>query len=178
MTDVRATDFEDEEGNPLYLMTPCEARSFHRPGNVLVAGKPGSAGSSGLLVRSDVEQRPPVGAVSARIVHPVACGGRARSSTQCQTRTKPGVGCRRRWRARARRCRRMAAQFPVGSVSDPSGGVLRMPKFNMSPDEATQLVNYFAAVDRVDYPIIRSVGAEPNRPARMPSTPGRLGDLR
>jgi len=30
--------------------------------------------------------------------------------------------------------------------------VLRMPKFNMSSEEATKLVNYFAAVDNVDYP--------------------------
>ena len=29
---------------------------------------------------------------------------------------------------------------------------LRMPRFNMSPDEATALVNYFAAVDRAEYP--------------------------
>ena len=29
---------------------------------------------------------------------------------------------------------------------------LRMPKFNLSPDEATTLVNYFAAGDNVDYP--------------------------
>ncbi|MEX2026956.1 MAG: hypothetical protein WEH44_06635, partial [Pirellulaceae bacterium] len=29
---------------------------------------------------------------------------------------------------------------------------LRMPKFNMSPAEATALVNYFAAVDNADYP--------------------------
>ena len=29
---------------------------------------------------------------------------------------------------------------------------LRMPKFNMSPDEASKLVNYFAAKDDVDYP--------------------------
>lgn len=27
-----------------------------------------------------------------------------------------------------------------------------MPRFNMSPDEATALVNYFAAVDRAEYP--------------------------
>lgn len=30
--------------------------------------------------------------------------------------------------------------------------VLRMPKFNMSSDEATALVNYFAAMDNADYP--------------------------
>jgi cytochrome c551/c552 len=30
--------------------------------------------------------------------------------------------------------------------------VLRMPKFNMSPDEAGKLVNYFAAIDGADYP--------------------------
>jgi hypothetical protein len=30
--------------------------------------------------------------------------------------------------------------------------VLRMPKFNMSSDEASALVNYFAAVDGADYP--------------------------
>jgi hypothetical protein len=29
---------------------------------------------------------------------------------------------------------------------------LRMPKFNMSPDEATKLVNYFAAQDNADFP--------------------------
>ncbi|MEO8496425.1 MAG: hypothetical protein ABI614_15260, partial [Planctomycetota bacterium] len=30
--------------------------------------------------------------------------------------------------------------------------VLRMPRFNMSPDEATKLVNYFAAIENVEYP--------------------------
>src|SRR5262249_53018377 len=30
--------------------------------------------------------------------------------------------------------------------------VLRMPKFNMSPAEASKLANYFAAVDGADYP--------------------------
>lgn len=30
--------------------------------------------------------------------------------------------------------------------------VLRMPRFNMSPEEATKLVNYFAAIDNADYP--------------------------
>ena len=30
--------------------------------------------------------------------------------------------------------------------------VLRMPKFNMSPEEATKLVNYFAATDNVNFP--------------------------
>lgn len=30
--------------------------------------------------------------------------------------------------------------------------VLRMPKFNMSPAEATKLVSYFAAIDNADYP--------------------------
>jgi hypothetical protein len=29
---------------------------------------------------------------------------------------------------------------------------LRMPKFNMSPDDATKIVNYFAAKDNVDFP--------------------------
>jgi hypothetical protein len=30
--------------------------------------------------------------------------------------------------------------------------VLRMPKFNMTPEEATRLVDYFAAVDGAEYP--------------------------
>ena len=29
---------------------------------------------------------------------------------------------------------------------------MRMPRFNMSPDEATALVNYFAARDNATYP--------------------------
>jgi hypothetical protein len=33
---------------------------------------------------------------------------------------------------------------------------LRMPKFNMSRDEATKLVNYFAAVDNANYPYERT----------------------
>jgi hypothetical protein len=35
--------------------------------------------------------------------------------------------------------------------------VLRMPRFNMSPEEATKLVNYFAALDNVEYPYESSV---------------------
>ncbi|MCB9927430.1 MAG: hypothetical protein H6822_35180, partial [Planctomycetaceae bacterium] len=45
--------------------------------------------------------------------------------------------------------------------------VLRMPKFNMSPDEATKLVNYFAAVDNVEYPYNSSARQQENYLAEL-----------
>ena len=55
--------------------------------------------------------------------------------------------------------------------------VLRMPKFNMSSDEATKLVNYFAARDGADYPY----NYDPRTTASHlemaeEEHPGRLGD--
>lgn len=55
--------------------------------------------------------------------------------------------------------------------------VLRMPKFNMSSDEATKLVNYFAAVDGADYPYNydpRTTGSHLQMAEEK--HPGRLGD--
>lgn len=45
--------------------------------------------------------------------------------------------------------------------------VLRMPKFNMSRREATQLVNYFAAVDDAEYPY----RTHPDSSGRLATTP-------
>ena len=39
---------------------------------------------------------------------------------------------------------------------------LRMPRFNMTPAEATQLVNYFAAVDNAEYPYAFSSRRQPD----------------
>jgi hypothetical protein len=47
---------------------------------------------------------------------------------------------------------------------------LRMPKFNMSPDEATKLVNYFAAVEDVDYPFEFDPRLRPNHLADVEAT--------
>src|SRR5690606_16951068 len=41
--------------------------------------------------------------------------------------------------------------------------VLRMPKFNMSSHEAEKLVNYFAAVDSVDFPYEFNPRQQPDR---------------
>ena len=48
----------------------------------------------------------------------------------------------------------MAARLPVDPYHIRPAVVLRMPKFNMSSDEATQLANYFAAMDNAQYPYL------------------------
>ncbi|MCA9176030.1 MAG: hypothetical protein KDB14_16200 [Planctomycetales bacterium] len=45
--------------------------------------------------------------------------------------------------------------------------VLRMPKFNMSPDEATKLVNYFAAKENATYPYSYLSSRDPERLAEL-----------
>lgn len=55
--------------------------------------------------------------------------------------------------------------------------VLRMPKFNMSPDDASALANYFAATDNAEYPYeFDSRTASANIQAQEISKPGRLKD--
>ena len=55
--------------------------------------------------------------------------------------------------------------------------VLRMPKFNMSPDDATALANYFAAVDNAGYPYeFDSRTASDAFAAMEEEHPGRLKD--
>ena len=44
---------------------------------------------------------------------------------------------------------------------------MRMPKFNMSPDEATALVNYFAARDHAEYPYQKSKWTSPTKLAEQ-----------
>jgi hypothetical protein len=46
---------------------------------------------------------------------------------------------------------------------------LRMPRFNLSPEEATRLVNYFAAVDEVEYPYAFSARRQPEHLERAES---------
>ncbi|MEX0820059.1 MAG: hypothetical protein WD070_10725, partial [Pirellulaceae bacterium] len=45
--------------------------------------------------------------------------------------------------------------------------VLRMPRFNMSPEEATKLVNYFGAIDNVGYPYDSSERQQENHLASL-----------
>ena len=51
--------------------------------------------------------------------------------------------------------------------------VLRMPRFNMSSEEASQLANYFAAVDDAQYPV-------PGRPSHRSQLSGatRIASIR
>jgi mono/diheme cytochrome c family protein len=55
--------------------------------------------------------------------------------------------------------------------------VLRMPKFNMSPADASKMVNYFAAIDGVDYPYNYDPRTrESYLAAKNEQHPDRLGD--
>jgi hypothetical protein len=55
--------------------------------------------------------------------------------------------------------------------------VLRMPKFNMSSDEATKLANYFAAADDAEYPYLHDDRTRTSHLQAMEAGhPGRLED--
>ena len=79
--------------------------------------------------------------------------------------------------------RKVQTEWLHGFLLDPHpirpAAVLRMPKFNMSPAEATALVNYFAAIDNVNYPYEFDPRTQPSylaAQAEAEKNPHRLAD--
>lgn len=66
---------------------------------------------------------------------------------------------------------------PTGSPGAKYMAALRMPKYNLSPDEAGKLVDYFAAVSGVDFPYTSDPRSRPGRIAATErSSAGKLED--
>ncbi len=147
----------DEDGAPLeaddtetpasYLFVPWE--------NMLINGQVWQAGMQNLIIPESAidKQYEPVGGFLPRLAFPAVIAEAEGGEPERQARRGLGLAAAAVARRRAARCR------PSGCTTSCSirtairpAAVLRMPKFNMSADEATKLVNYFAAVDRVDYP--------------------------
>lgn len=155
----------DEKGQPLRLDedgAPVEADevgvkafySFVLWDNVLINGQVRQAGLQNILIpESTIEKRfAPLGGFLARTAYPVV--------VEEEKKTNPNAKPDEAWGwlppPLVGEGRKVQTNWLHDFLLDPHAirpaVVLRMPKFNMSPAEATKLVNYFAAVDGVDYP--------------------------
>jgi mono/diheme cytochrome c family protein len=155
----------DEEGRPLRLdedgapVDPDEAGakvfySFVLWENGLINGQARPAGLQNLMIpESRIEKRyPPLGGFLARTAYPVVVAE--------EKKINPNVKADEAWGwlppPLVGEGRKVQTAWLHDFLLDPHAirpnVLLRMPKFNMSPADATKLVNYFAAVDGVDYP--------------------------
>ena len=180
----------DAEGNPLphnkeglplgpddsgeqvfYFFTPWE--------NVLINGEAWQSGLQKLLIpASRVEKRYPAqGGFLARLAHPVVVAE--------EKKLNPNQNPEEAWGwlppPLADEGRKVQSEWLHDFLLDPHeirpATVLRMPKFNMSSAEATKLVNYFAAVDGVDYPYNFDPRTRESYLAEQAAKhPNRLGD--
>lgn len=162
---------DDADAKPYYFFMPWE--------NALIDGQPWQAGLQRLLVpASSVERRfPPQGGFLGRIVHPVVLAE--------EIKLNPNQNPDEAWGwlppPLVGEGKKVQSEWLHSFLLDPHeirpAVVLRMPKFNMSPDEATRLVNYFAAVDRVDYPYNFDPRTRESYLAKQDAEhPDRLGD--
>jgi len=173
----------DEEGSPIdpadsspdtkafYTVVPWE--------NILINGEVREAGLDKLQVPETAIEKhfPPFGGFLSRLAYPVVVeeGKKANSNLNVDEvwgwLPPPLVG----------EGKKVQSEWLHSFLLDPHAirpaAVLRMPKFNMSPDEATKLVNYFAAVDGADYPYnFDPRTRESYLAAEEKRHPGRLGD--
>jgi cytochrome c2 len=137
---------DDKETPASYVFVPWE--------NVLLNGDAWQAGLQNLLVpESTIEKRfEQVGGFLPRLAYPLVVAE--------EKKVNPNVKPDEAWGwlppPLHGEGRRVQTEWLHDFLLDPHrirpAVVLRMPKFNMSSDEAAKLVNYFAAVDGVDYP--------------------------
>ncbi len=171
----------DEEGTPLGPDDPrTKAYYFFMPWeNVLLNGEAWQAGLQKILIpESSIAKRyPPLGGLLARLAHPVVVAE--------ELKINPNQNPDEAWGwlppPLAGEGRKVQSNWLHDFLLDPHmirpAAVLRMPKFNMSSDEASKLANYFAAVDRADYPYnFDSRTRESYLAAQDASHPDRLGD--
>jgi hypothetical protein len=141
---------EDDEGNPIYFFTLWEPAVIN--GRVWPVG-----GADVMVSQPQIDQkRPPWGGAFARLLYPAVleqarAGGSTASEVEAWGWIPPSL-------------------VHQGAVVEPSwlyryllnpspirpAVVLRMPKYNLSLDEARTLVDYFAAVSRAEYPYTSS----------------------
>lgn len=135
---------EDDEGKPLHYFTLWQ--------NTPINGQPWLV-SNQLSVSEPnmLQQQPPLGGYLARLIYPTVLADAASTSNVKPSDAwgwvpPPLVG----------EGKKVQTAWLNDFLLDPypirPATVLRMPKFNFSADEVTKLVNYFAAVDRAEYP--------------------------
>jgi cytochrome c551/c552 len=140
-------DFEDDDGKPIYLVVPWKA--------AVIDGKvwwPGKQAVQVPAARLEGSPRPPVGGEFARMLQPLAFVEGKKSVANALPDNAwgwvppPLVG----------EGKKVLTGWLHDFLLDPypirPAVMLRMPKFNMSSAEASQLANYFAAVDGAEFP--------------------------
>lgn len=136
---------EDDEGNPLYYFTLFNSQPIN--GEAWLSGSQVQVSQKNLI-----EAVPPVGGYLARLIYPAVLAKERESNPNAKESDAwgwvppPLVG----------EGRKVQTGWLYEFLLDPymirPAAVLRMPRFNMSPDDARKLVNYFAAIDDVQYP--------------------------
>jgi len=171
----------DEDGSPLEpddTTTPA-FYSFQLWKNVLINGNAWSSGLQNLLVpeKRVVKRYPQVGGILPKLAYGTVVREERKLNANAKAEEAwgwlppPLVG----------EGRKVQSDWLHNFLLDPyeirPAVVLRMPKFNMSSADATKLVNYFAAVDNVDYPYnFDPRTRESYLAAQNAAHPNRLGD--
>lgn len=162
---------EDDDGNPLYYFTLWE--------NVAINGHPWVTGGAEVEIGEAqiTRKRPPQGGELARLLYP--------SVLEAEKQINPNVKDSDAWGwvppPLVGEGRKVQTNWLYEFLLDPypirPAVVLRMPKFNMSPEEASKLVDYFAAKDNVTYPYEFDARTRSEHLARAEEAhPGRLDD--
>ncbi len=171
----------DEEGSPIEAddTTTPAFYSFVLWQNALLNGQPRQAGLQNILVPESriVKRYPQLGGYLPRWAYATVVSEERKVNPNAKAEEAwgwlppPLVG----------EGRKVQTAWLHDFLLDPHeirpAAVLRMPKFNMSPSDATKLVNYFAAVDQVDYPYnFDPRTRESYLAAQNKQHPNRLGD--
>ncbi|NLY00594.1 MAG: c-type cytochrome [Rhodopirellula sp.] len=156
---------EDDEGNPLYFFTLWEPAAIN--GQIWTVG-----GAEVMISQTQlVQRRPPRGGAYSRLLYPLAieqarAGGAAAIEMEAWGFVPPplvheGEAIEPSW----------LFDYLLNPAPIRPAVALRMPKYQLSADDAGKLVDYFAAVSQADFPYTSSQagsltepsGAEPQR---------------
>jgi cytochrome c551/c552 len=160
---------EDDDGNPLYGFSLWEPAA--------IGAQVWPVGGAEVLVGKSqiVRKRPPLGGAFTRWLYPIVLSeAKAASASVAPPETWGWLPP-----ALVHEGRRVQPEWLFNYLLSPTVirpmAALRMPKFNLSPAEAGKLVDYFAAVDGVEFPYVSPAPA-PSSGIREP--PPRRDDAR